>query len=118
MEADRSLRLFGSELRTKILLYLAMLGETYAGELAALIGVSRVTVYRALGDLEREGYVASVLSGRERWVRLSPRNVAVESLSNLLTLLAENRPEIMATLSRLRRRPRRRGKKIDRPERT
>lgn len=55
MTIDRGLELFGSALRTKILVHLALLGETYAPELANLIGVSRVTVRRVLDDLEREG---------------------------------------------------------------
>src|SRR5579883_1983799 len=109
---DRGLELFGSRLRTLILIYLAMLEETYAGEMAVLIGVSRVTVYRALKDLEAEGFVAGTLAGRERWVRLNPRNGVFKSLSYLLVQLGENRPEIMAQLSKIRRRPRRRGKPI------
>ena len=114
MSDDRALRLFGSELRTKILLFLRMLEESYSGELALLIGVSRVTVYRALDDLEKEGYVTSALGGRERWVRLNPRHAAHRPLSDLLETLAESRPEIVSTLSQLRRRPRRRGKPIAR----
>ena len=109
---DRGLELFGSRLRTLILIYLAMLEETYAGELALLIGVSRVTVYRALQDLEAEGFVASTLAGRERWVRLNPRDGVFKPLSDLLVRLGENRPEIMAQLSKIRRRPRRRSKPI------
>lgn len=109
---NRALRLFGSELRTKILVYLAMLEETYAGELAQLIKVSRVTVYRALEALEREGYVTSLVSGRERWVRLNPHNAAAAQLRALLIRLGESEPEILAELSKLRRRPRRRGKPL------
>lgn len=109
---DRSLELFGSELRTKILIFLALLEETYAGELAELIKVSRVTVYRALGNLEREGYVSSAVSGRERWVRLNPHNAVREPLRQLLNRMAEGRPLIVAEVSKLRRRPRRRGKEL------
>lgn len=112
MPENPGLRLFGSELRTKILIYLALLEESYAGELAQLIKVSRVTVYRALEALEREGYVSSLISGRERWVRLNPHNTAVQPLTTLLTRLGESEPEILAELSKLRRRPRRRGKEL------
>ncbi len=112
MAENRGLRLFGSELRTKILIYLTLLGETYAGELATLIKVSRVTVYRALEDLEREGYVSSAISGRERWVRLNPHNAVCQPLTDLLTRLGESRPQILAEMTKLRRRPRRRGKEL------
>jgi predicted ArsR family transcriptional regulator len=110
MPDDRSLELFGSELRSKLLIYLALLEETYVPELATLMGLSRVTVRRALEDLEREGYVSSALAGRERWIRLNPRNSVAEPLRTLLMRLAEGRPELITTLQQLRRRPRRRGK--------
>ena len=112
MPTNRAMELFGSELRTKILVYLALLQETYVPELAALIKVSRVTVRRALDDLEREGYVSSVLAGRERWVRLNPHNPVAQPLGTLLTRLAEGQPQLLAELSNVRRRPRRRGKTL------
>jgi predicted ArsR family transcriptional regulator len=110
MPQDRSLELFGSALRSKLLIYLALLEETYVPELAALLGLSRVTVRRALEDLEREGYVSTAMAGRERWIRLNPRNSVAEPLRELLMRLAEGRPELTTALQQLRRRPRRRGK--------
>ncbi len=113
MTSDRSLELFGSELRSKLLIYLALLEETYVPELAAVLALSRVTVRRALEDLEREGYVSSALAGRERWIRLNPRNAVAKTLKQLLLELARGRPELTVPLQRLRRRPRRRGKEIE-----
>jgi DNA-binding transcriptional ArsR family regulator len=112
MTPDPAMDLFGSNLRTKTLVYLALLKETYVPQLADLLGLSAPTVRRVLEDLERQGYVTSMLEGRERWVRLNPRNPVAEPLRMLLIRLAEGRPELIAAVSRLRRRPRRRGKDL------
>jgi DNA-binding transcriptional ArsR family regulator len=112
MATNPALKLFGSELRSRLLIYLALLEETYVPELAGLLKLSRVTVRRALENLEREGYVSSVLAGRERWVRLNPRNPVAEPLRVLLMRLAEGYPQLVAEAATLRRRPRRRGKRL------
>ena len=64
---------FGSSARTRALLALQLLTESYARELAPLLELSLSSVQKALQSLERDGLVAARAAGRTRLYRLSPR---------------------------------------------
>lgn len=86
------------------------LGETYAAELAVLLGRRPIETQRAIASLERAGVVASRLRGRTRIVSLEPRFYAKEELYALLLRLSSN-PRYEALWER-RRRPRAIGKAL------
>ena len=101
---------FGGQTRTRTLLALRLVEESYARELARLLGVSLNGVQSALRGLERDGLVAARAAGRTRLVRLNPRYFAREELQRYLLKLAEPDRELQARIGALRRRPRRTGK--------
>jgi predicted transcriptional regulator len=101
---------FGGQTRTRILLALRLLDESYPRELARLLGVSLNGVQSAVRGLERDGLVASRSAGRTRLVRLNPRYFARDELQRYLLKLAEPDRDLQARIGVLRRRPRLTGK--------
>ena len=104
-------KLFGSEPRSKLLVALALLGETFPSELARVIGSSLITTQRILRDLERESIVASRQVGRNRMVSLNPRMYGAAELVALLEKYAR-RTDVVERIEQIRRRPRRPGKEF------
>jgi hypothetical protein len=103
--------LFGSEVRTRLLLLIAVLGETYPAELSRLSSRPVSSAQRTLDLLENEGLIAS----RQlvvRVVTLNPSYPAVKELRALLLRVAEGYPQYQEIKESKRRRPRRRGKKL------
>ena len=107
---DRSSQLFGTRNRTAVLVAIRLLGETYAAELALLLGVRVFTVQQIVAGLEREAVLATRVAGRTRLVTLNPRYVASGELADLLWRLGENDVALQQALAAKRRRPRRAGK--------
>lgn len=105
-------RLFGSERRTEILLAIGLLEETYARELARLLGAPLVTVQRVVDSLDRESIVSTRLVGRLRRITLNPRYFARRELAALLLRLAKADAALVAAVESLRRSPRKRGKPL------
>jgi len=103
---------FGTVGRTRVLLALALLEQSYPRELARLTGVPLMTTQRYVNDLERLGIVASRLIGVQREVRLNPSYFAARELRELLMRLALGEPKLKDTIETLRRRPRRAGKAL------
>ncbi len=103
---------FGSGIRTNILLVIALLEETHAQELSRILGVGKTTVRNALDTLEQAGVISGVLEGRARRVRLDPRFMAHDELSALLNKMALGSPSVIGAVAEFRRRPRRSGKKL------
>ena len=103
---------FGGVTRTRVLLSLQLLGESYARELARLLGSGLSSVQLALRGLERDGLVAARPAGRTRMYRLDPRYFALEELKRYLARLAEPERELNAGVAAMRRRPRRSGKPL------
>ncbi|HYM81332.1 MAG TPA: winged helix-turn-helix domain-containing protein [Candidatus Limnocylindria bacterium] len=103
---------FGSYARTRVLLALHLLAETYARELARLLGLSLSGVQKALQSLERDGLIANRAVGRTRLYRLSPRAPARQELERYLARLLELEDELRAQVAGLRRRPRSTGKPL------
>lgn len=106
---------FGGEIRTRALVALDLLGESYPRELARLLGVSLSGVQAALAGLESDGMVAVRSVGRTRVHELEPRYFALRELRSYLARLSEGDPELVSAVANLRRRPRRTGKPLGGP---
>ena len=107
--------LFGSELREKILLYLAECGEAYSLELAKNFEASLFAVQNQLKRLEEAGILVSRNVGRTRLFELNPRYFLREQLLALLKRDFEFLPrEQIQKQFRPRRRTRRPGKPLTR----
>jgi len=103
---------FGSQTRTRLLLALELLGQSYPRELARLLGVSLSSVQKGLASLDRDALIASRLMGRTRLFQLNPRYFAAEQLRAFIARLATEDRELKARIAVLRRRPRRVGKPL------
>lgn len=101
---------FGGQTRTRVLLALALLTQSYPRELARLLEVPVSGVQAALRGLERDGLVAGRLVGRTRLYDLNPRYFARDELRRYLARLSEGAPDLVKAVTLLRRRPRREGK--------
>ena len=112
MEVVTSSSPFGSRARTRVLLAVRLLTETYARELARLLESSLSGVQKAVRSLERDGLVAGRAAGRTRLYRLNPRASARKELERYLDRLLESEAELRARTAGMRRRPRRTGKPL------
>jgi DNA-binding transcriptional ArsR family regulator len=102
---------FGTEMRTRLLLLIAILEETYPGELSRYSGTSISSVQRTLDLLEREGLIAT-RHRVVRTVRLNPVYPAMKELRAFLLRVAEGYPRYQQIRESIRKRPRRRGKTL------
>jgi predicted transcriptional regulator len=102
----------GSETRTRVMLVLYLLEESYPRELSRLLGVRLAAVQGALRSLERDGLVAGRTLGRNRMFQIDPRYFAVTELRPYLSRLAEADAPLRERIGSLRRRPRRTGKPL------
>ena len=103
---------FGGQARTRVLLGLRLLDESFPRELTRVLGLPLNGVQVALRGLERDGLVASRIAGRTRLVRLNPRYFAREELQRYLLKLAGADPALQDRIAELRRRPRAASKPI------
>jgi DNA-binding transcriptional ArsR family regulator len=103
---------FGAQGRTRVLLALRLLSESYPRELARILDAPLSSVQKALSSLEKDGLVAARRAGRTRLVRLDPRYFAHEDLQRLLLRLTEPEAALRRRVNSLRRRPRRSGKPL------
>ena len=103
---------FGSFARTRVLLALQLLVDSYPRELARFLDLNLSGVQKALRSLEKDGLVAGRSVGRTRVYRLSPRTYARRELERYLERLLEPEDGLRARAARLRRRPRRAGKPL------
>jgi hypothetical protein len=103
--------LFGTEQRTRLLLLVAVLEETFPAELSRYSGASISSVQLTLDLLEREGLIAT----RQlvvRAVTLNPSYPAARELKALLLRVADGYPRYQDIRESVRRRPRRRNKRL------
>ena len=103
---------FGGQARTRVLLAVRLLEETYPRELARMLDLPVNGVQMAIRSLERDGLVASRRVGRSRLVRLNPRYFARQDLQSYLLTLAGADRALQARVAAIRRRPRRSGKPL------
>jgi len=103
--------LFGTPMRTALLMLVAVLGETYPAELARYLGSSISSIQRTLDKVEEDGLIATrplVV----RAVTLNPTYPAAKELRALLLRLAEGYPVYQRLKESRRLRPRRRNKSL------
>lgn len=103
---------FGSQTRTRLLLALSLLQQSYARELARVLEIPISVIQKALLSLERDGLVAARSAGRTRVVSLNPRYFAQRELLTFLKRLTEPEDRLKKAVAKLRRRPRRTGKRL------
>jgi len=103
---------FGGHVRTETLLALRLLEDSYVREIARLLRRSLFGVQKAVRSLEADGLVAGRTQGRTRLLRLAPRYFAYDELRRYLSRLTEAEDVLRGRVSRLRRRPRRTGKRL------
>jgi hypothetical protein len=106
------MELFGSRLRTQVLLFIALSEETYPREIAASLEADILSVQRIVADFERLGVLASRLRGRLRILSLDRTWFAAAELRSLLERLAVVDETVQRAVSSMRRRPRRTGKPL------
>lgn len=103
---------FGSQTRTRLLMALSLLEQSYARELSRILEIPVSVIQKAILSLERDGLVAARSVGRTRVVTLNPRYFAGRELLALLGRLTEPEERIRKAVAALRRRPRRTGKRL------
>lgn len=105
--------LFGTALRTKTLLAIALLEETHASELSRILERSLSRVQAAVLSLELAGIIVGLEVGKARRLRLNPRYPAQAELRALLERLGELDQGLQKRLATERRRPGARRKRAD-----
>lgn len=103
---------FGSPTRTKVLVALQLLEQSYPRELARLLGTSLSVVQKAVRSLETDQLIAGRSVGRTRVFRLNPDYFARSELRKLLSRLVEPEELLKKRAGELRRRPRRTAKRL------
>lgn len=112
MTVNLSSRPFGSFSRTRVLLALQLLVESYPRELARFLELHLSSVQKAIRSLEKDGLVAGRSMGRTRLYRVDPRAFARRELVRYLERLLEPEAGLRKRAAGLRRRPRRTGKPL------
>lgn len=103
---------FGGKTRTRVLLALSLLEQSYPRELARILDTSLYGVQMALRGLELDGIVSGRNLGRTRVFCISSRYFAYEDLQRYLRRLTEPEVDLKKRIETLRRRPRRTGKSL------
>jgi DNA-binding transcriptional ArsR family regulator len=103
---------FGGQTRTRALIVLALLNESFPREMSRLLSEPINGVLQALASLEKDGLVAARSAGRTRLYQLNPRYFALAELRAYLARLAEPETELRNRIDSLRKRPRRAGKRL------
>jgi len=103
---------FGGWTRTRVLLTLRLLEESYPRELARLLQAPPSGVWKALCSLERDGLVAGRNMGRTRVFRINPRYFAYDELRAYVLTLSKVEDDLRDRIYSVRRRPRRTGKPL------
>jgi len=103
---------FGGKARTRSLLALRLLEESYPRELARILDSPVSGIQQALRGLERDGLVSGRTMGRTRLFRINPDYFAKAELARYLLRLTEAEPDLRKRAASLRRRPRATGKPL------
>jgi DNA-binding transcriptional ArsR family regulator len=104
-------KLFGSKVRTDVLVTLARLSSSYVSEIARLLGIRPVEAQRALASLELSGVVQTRRVGTIRTAELNKQFPEYKELLQLL-LATGDRPDFGRLWKAVRRRPRAIGKAL------
>jgi predicted transcriptional regulator len=103
---------FGSWTRTRVLLALQLLEDSYPRQLARLLGLSISGVLKGIRSLELDGLIAGRTVGTTRIFQINPRYFAVSELRAYLARLADADELLRERVATIRRRPRRTGKPL------
>jgi DNA-binding PadR family transcriptional regulator len=103
---------FGGKTRTRVLLALRLLGESYPRELSRILEAPLWGIQQAIRSLELDGLLAGRSMGRTRVFRINPAYFATEDLQRYLLKLTEPEDDLRDRVAALRRRPRRTGKTL------
>lgn len=103
--------LFGTRMRTALLMLVAVLEQTYPAEISRYLGSTIPAIQKTLDKLEDEGLVATRQLA-VRTVSLNPQYPAFRELRALLLRLAEGYDQYRLVKESRRTRPRRRGKQL------
>ena len=103
--------LFGTSMRTALLMFVAVMEETYPAEISRYLPATISSVQRTLDKLEDEGIV-STRALAVRTVTLNPLYPAAKELRALLLRLAEGYDRYRLAKESRRTRPRRRNKPL------
>ncbi len=103
---------FGSRTRTRVLVALDLLGESYPRELARILGAAPSVVQKAVQSLEGDGLIAGRAVGRTRVYAVNPAYFAVKELRSLARRIGGADIELRRRVDSLRTRPRRGGKPL------
>lgn len=95
---------FGSQARTRALIALSLMTETYPRELARVLELSLFSVQKALASLERDGLTASRTLGRTRLYTLNPRYLATRELREYLERLSSREFDLRRRVAAVSRR--------------
>ncbi len=93
---------FGSLSRTRILIALRLLGESYARELARTCEIRLSSAQKAMRGLEQDGLVVGRKAGRVHVFTLNPRYFALGELRSFLLRLAEADRPMQRAVTELR----------------
>ncbi len=105
-------RLFGTAVRTRALIAIAQLEQSYPREIARAADIPLMSAQRIVNDLERQGVLASRMRGSQREVRLNPSYFAASELRALLMRLSAADRPLVHKIESIRRRPRRARKEL------
>jgi|ERR1700730_13333455 len=112
MNLNLQSKIFGSRQRSRVLILIALLGETYPAELARLLGAPLYSVQKIVNSLESDRLIATRLRGNQRRVSLQPEAPGAKHLKEYLLSLARSDPAFAGMLRAVRTRPRRQGKPV------
>ncbi|MFM9872284.1 MAG: winged helix-turn-helix domain-containing protein [Fimbriimonadaceae bacterium] len=104
--------IFGSEIRTSILVLIQGQGETHAAELASMLGVSPQLIGHHLDKLEEEKLIVRRSVGKTRVTSMNPSFSIRVELTTLLEKMYLNDPFYQEATATMRKRPRAKGKEI------
>lgn len=107
--------IFGSKSKERVLMFLVSRGEGYPSEISKFYSTGLSSIQNSLENLEYAGFAVSKQVGRTRIYRLNSRHPFYLELKALVERSIEFLPELeREQLSRVRRRPRRKGKPLER----
>jgi len=98
---------FGSQTRTRVLVALRLLEQSYSRELSRFLRIPLSVVQKGIRSLERDNLIAGRLAGKTRLLQLNPRYFAAKEVQALLNKLIEADTDLRSRAGRLRRKTQR-----------
>lgn len=106
MPSEKLDHVFQSPVRSRILTYIAAVGETNMQNMYRALAIGSVSALYAVAHWEKQGVLRSRRMGRERLVSLDPDFIASDELRALLRLIVAGTPELQGLRASARaRRP-------------